>query len=133
MKNLKKISSKEFKSLNDGFHFVKGFHVIISCQYIQTWEQLSEALGNAFQFPIRDEDMDATWDWLTDLSWLGNQEEINIYFDHEKEFFKSDLPLKERVFNFFDKLILFWKEDVKTAFIAGERGKPKQFNVYLIE
>ena len=132
MDNLKRITEEEFQKRNDGICFAKGFHAIISCRYIQTWEQLAEALGNAFQFPMRNEGMDGTWDWLTDLSWLGDREEINLYFDREKELLKSDSALKEKVFDFFERLVLFWREDVKEAFIAGAAGKPKQFNVYLV-
>ena len=132
MDNLKRITEEEFQKRNDGICFAKGFHAIISCRYIQTWEQLAEALGNAFQFPMRNEEMDGTWDWLTDLSWLGDREEINLYFDREKELLKSDSALKEKVFDFFERLVLFRREDVKEAFIAGAAGKPKQFNVYLV-
>ena len=100
MKEIKKMRKEEFKKLNDGTAFWKtGYHVIISCNYIQTWEQLAEALGNAFQFPMRNEGFDGTWDWLTDLSWLGKQPRISIYFYESEKLLKGDRKLKEEVLN----------------------------------
>ena len=134
MKKIKTLTKEAFKKMNDGVAFWKtGFHVIISCQYIQTWEQLAEALGNAFQFPMRNEGLDGTWDWLTDLTWLGKQDRICIYFFEAEKLLQGNIALKEQVLNFFEDVIQFWKEDVKTAFIEGKRGKPKSFEVYLVE
>ena len=80
--------------MNDGVAFWKtGFHVIISCQYLQTWEQLAEALGNAFQFPMRNEGLDGTWDWLTDLTWLGKQDRICIYFFEAEKLLQGNIAL----------------------------------------
>lgn len=130
---IKNLTKEEFESLNDGIYFLEnGFHVIISCQYIQSWKQLAEALGNAFQFPMRNEGLDGTWDWLTDLSWLGDQTKINIYFYNEKELFRNNYSLKKQVFEWFESLIHFWEIDVKEAFIAGKPGKSKTFEIYLI-
>ncbi len=133
MERLKKITKEEFKILTNGIAFFNnGFNIIISCKYIQTWDQLAEALGNAFQFPIRNEGLDGTWDWLTDLSWLGDQKRIRIYLYDEKELLKNDASLKKQVLCWFEELIQFWEVDVKDAFIAGKPGETKDFEIYLI-
>jgi len=132
MKNIKKMTKEEFKKINNGTVFYRGFHVVINCKFIQTWEQLAEALGNAFQFPMRDEGFDGTWDWLTDLSWLGDQNEISLYFYESDELLKSNLILKIKIFDFFNDFVEYWKEEVKTAFIGGKPGKVKQIRIYLV-
>ena len=112
MKEIKKMRKEEFKKLNDGTAFWKtGYHVIISCNYIQTWEQLAEALGNAFQFPMRNEGFDGTWDWLTDLSWLGKQPRISIYFYESEKLLKGDRKLKEEVLNLINKYVKAEKKE----------------------
>ena len=134
MKEIKKMRKEEFKKLNDGTAFWKtGYHVIISCNYIQTWEQLAEALGNAFQFPMRNEGFHGTRDWLTDLSWLGKQPRISIYFYESEKLLKGDRKLKEEVLNFFEELIEFWRDEENIGVIDGEKGKPKDFRVYLVD
>ena len=133
MTRIKNLTYEEFKILNAGTNFSEnGFNVIISCQFIQTWEQLAEALGNAFQFPMRNEGLDGTWDWLTDLSWLGEQKRISIYFYNEKELFKNNFSLKKKVINWLEELLQFWETDVKDAVIAGKSGEPKDFKIYFI-
>lgn len=133
MERLTKITKEEFKILTNNICLKNnGFNIIISCKYIQTWDQLAEALGNAFQFPIRNEGLDGTWDWLTDLSWLGDQKRIRIYLYDEKELLKNDASLKKQVLCWFEELIQFWEVDVKDAFIAGKPGKTKDFEIYLI-
>ena len=133
MERLTKITKEEFKILTNNICLKNnGFNIIISCKYIQTRDQLAEALGNAFQFPIRNEGLDGTWDWLTDLSWLGDQKRISIYLYDEKELFKNDSSLKKQVLCWFEELIQFWEVDVKYAFIAGKPGETKEFKIYLV-
>ena len=133
MERLTKITKEEFKILTNNICLKNnGFNIIISCKYIQTWDQLAEALGNAFQFPIRNEGLDGTWDWLTDLSWLGDQKRISIYLYDEKELFKNDSSLKKQVLCWFEELIQFWEVDVKYAFIAGKPGETKEFKIYSV-
>ena len=128
------ISKEDFYKLNnENFFWVNGFNVVLSCQYIQSWEQLAESLGNAFQFPMRNEQMDGTWDWLTDLSWLGNQKIIRIYFYESKYLLKSNPAFKEKIFCWLKDLIEFWREDVKTTFIAGKPGEPKEIDIYMVD
>lgn len=133
MGSIKKITKEVFGKISKEFYSGNSFSVTINCLYIQTWEQLAEALGNAFQFPIRNEGFDGTWDWMTDLSWLGNHKEISICFCNERELFKNNSLLKKKTINFFEELIQFWEEDVKKAFISGKRGEPKSFNIYFVD
>ena len=133
MKKFKELTKEDFKKLNLQTLFCGSeFNIIISCQYIQTWEQLAEVLGNAFQFPMRNEGLDGTWDWLTDLSWLGKQDKINIYFYEEQKLLKNNLLLKEQVLNLFEELVDYWKEEVQNVFIAGKLGVPKCIQIYLV-
>ena len=130
---IKTISKEEFNNINDGVYFEGNeFNVVISCRYIQTWEQMAEVLGNAFQFPMRNENMYATWDWLTDLSWLGAKDKIRIYFYEEQELYKLDMSFKEQFFNWLKDLIEFWKNDVKNAYINGKPGEQKIFEIFLV-
>ena len=127
-----KITKEEFKKLNNGMK--EDFYIVLNCQNFQTWEQLAEALGNAFQFPMRNEGFDGTWDWLTDFTWLELKDgvPISIYFLESDELLKTNQSLKKQVFDFFEEVIKFWKEDVKSAFIGGKPGVPRQFNIYLV-
>lgn len=133
MSAIKYLTKEEFRKLNNGEVFYDGFHVVLSCQYIQTWEQLAEALGNAFQFPMRNEGLNGTWDWITDLTWLGTQESIKIYFYNSQELFKDDTALKKYILEWFERVAEFWREDVKNAFLEGKPGEPKNFEIYLVD
>jgi len=134
MQDFKNMTKEEFKKLNNGTFFWKnGYNVILSCKYIQSWEQFAEALGNAFQFPMRNEAYAGTQDWMEDLTWLGKQENIRIYLCDWKELLKKDKKAKENVVMLFYGLIHWWKEDVKECFIEGKPGEPKEFEVILID
>ena len=127
------LSLEDFKKLNDGKHFWNnGYHCIIDCNFIQTWEQFAETLGNTFQLPMRNEQFNGTWDWMTDLSWLGPANNINIYLYNEEKMFHKDNKLKTEVLHWLNELIQFWQVDVKAAFIAGKPGVPKNFKIYII-
>lgn len=133
MNKFKILTKDEFESLNrETLFWNNGYTVVINCKFIQEWEQLAEALGNAFQLPMRNEGPDGTWDWLTDLSWLGEQNKISLYLVNEKELFRDNFDLKKDVYNWFGELVRFWNEDVKSAFIAGKKGKPKIFDIYFV-
>lgn len=133
MYNFKQITKINFEKINREKYFSNDkFNVIISCKYIQTWEQMAEALGNAFQFPMRNEGLDGTWDWMTDLSWLGMKENIDIYLYQEECLFAKNYELKMQVYKWFSEIIQFWEKDVLDAYIAGMQGKPKHVSIYLV-
>ena len=133
MENFKTMTKEEYVKLNNGQ--LEGFYITINCNYIQTWEQLAEALGNAFQFPMRNEGFDATWDWMTDFSWseIVNKSTITIYFNESRELFKSNSKLKAKVFDFFERIIDHWKDASNLGFINGKPGVTKDIVIYLVD
>ena len=133
MTDIQDMTKENFEKLNIACGFSdNGYQVVIFCRYIQTWQQLAEALGNAFQLPMRNEGFDGTWDWMTDLSWLGKTEKIVIYLYEEQELLKNDCILKTQVMSWLEDLIRFWKEDIKHTFVARKHGKVKNFEIYSV-
>ena len=133
LNRLKLVSEKMFLNALENYHLHEGYKVVISCNYIQSWEQLAEALGNAFQFPMRNEGMDGTWDWITDLDWLGEENNISIYLYEYKKLCGENPSLKAHILEWFNELVQYWYEDVKTVYLKGKLGEPKNFNVYLVD
>ena len=102
------------------------FFVTLNMRYTQTWEQFAEALGNAFQLPMRNEGIDGTQDWMEDLDWL-NKEAFTIILFNYSELLNKDF--KNLLVEFFNRIIEWWEEGV-TQFCVG--GKAKPFNIYLV-
>ena len=101
--------------------------VTLHMKYIHTWEQFAEALGNAFQLPMRNEGMDGTKDWMEDLELLDKYAYKLVLFD----FYELDnQALKELLLKFLTYIIQWWEKDVVQYCVGGE---PKSFEVYLVE
>ena len=64
---------------------------------------------------------------------MGKQPRISIYFYESEKLLKGDRKLKEEVLNFFEELIEFWRDEENIGFIDGEKGKTKDFRVYLVD
>lgn len=133
--NFNMITEKEFSLKNLKNDFCKNgiLNVTISCKYIRQLEQFLEALGNSFQLPMRNENLDGTWDWMTDLSWLGDIKVINIFLIKEAYLFCDDPPTKEKVYEWLQEIINFWKNDVKNVYFGDKKGKVKDFKVYIVK
>jgi len=134
MQQFKNMTKEEFKKLNSsGIHFWEnGYNVVITCKYIQTWEQFTEVLGNAFQLPMRNENYHGTADWMQDLTWLGKHEIIRLYFYEWNELAKLNEDVKKHIVMLLSSLTQWWKEDVKDSFMDGKPGEPKEFEVVLV-
>lgn len=103
-----RMTKEEFKKVNDATHFWKnGYNVVIYCSYIQEWLQFAEALGNAFQLPMRGEGFVGTRDWMQDLNWLGEEKKISLYLYDEERLFQKDFKLKKEVYEWLEDLIQF--------------------------
>ena len=96
-------------------------------KYIHTWEQFAEALGNAFQLPIRNEGFDGTKDWMEDLEWLNKYAYKLVLFD----FFKlENSEFKALLIKFLTCIVEWWEKDIVQYCVNGES---KSFEVYLVE
>ena len=103
------------------------FLATINMTHTQTWEQFAEALGNAFQLPMRNEGFDGTLDWMQDLDWLNREAYAIILYNYSK---LSNSEVKKLLIEFFAIITQWWEKDV-TQFCVG--GKAKSFNVYLVD
>lgn len=82
------------------------------------------------EFPTLPCSFDSYIDWMTDLQWLEKDGYIVIIHDF-KHFLDWDRKDKENVVNYFANRILpYWQKDVETQCVGG---KPKPFNVYLVD
>ena len=103
------------------------YFVTLHMKYIHTWEQFAEALGNAFQLPMRNEGVDGTKDWMEDLEWLNKYAYKLVLFD----FFKLDnKEFKDLLIKFLTCIVEWWEKDVVQYCVKGES---KSFEVYLVE
>lgn len=66
---VREISAEEGENLSlRGYNAGAEYVVILHMRHISTWDGFAEALGNAFQLPMRGEGVDGTADWMQDLS-----------------------------------------------------------------
>ncbi|KPG72145.1 hypothetical protein AEQ18_02390 [Enterococcus sp. RIT-PI-f] len=73
---------------------------------------------------------DSYTDWMTDLSWIDNQCFCIVIEDYAN-FLKNDAEAKKIVIEIFEEDILpYWQKDVMKTVVDG---KPRLFNVYLVE
>ena len=127
MKNrIEEISQNDLKKMlqiqqNDKNEYV----VILHMKYISFWEQFAEALGNAFQLPMRSEGVDGTRDWMEDLNWLSSKVYKVVLVDFVS--IRSE-KLKNIIYDFWQEVIGWWTEDVLRFCVGGER---KDFRVYI--
>lgn len=87
-------------------------------------------ISNIFKFPIPAKSLDGYIDWMTDLDWL-HANGYALIIKNFNNFMKNDLEKKEKILWFFKEDILpFWQSGVEQYVVEG---KPKPFNVYLID
>ena len=125
------LSRNEFKQLR----FNSGTKIgIIDGEKINTWNDYSSLIANKFEFPYREEaisDYNQYADWMTDLSWIAQDEQIAIVFFHFSELLKNNSVEKSTLIDIFTEDILpFWEEEVEHVVVGG---KKRSFNVYCVD
>ncbi|WP_082348579.1 barstar family protein [Enterococcus sp. RIT-PI-f] len=96
---------------------------------IQTKKEFLELMKKKFELPDSS-GWDSYTDWMTDLSWIDNQCFCIVIEDYAN-FLKNDAEAKKIVIEIFEEDILpYWQKDVMKTVVDG---KPRLFNVYLVE
>ncbi len=124
---IERISDRCAKNIIEDSRKDKGNYLVtIRMDYINSWEKFAEAMGNAFQLPMRNEGFDGTRDWMEDLEWLGKQSYTLIFYNFS---ILTDIKLKDIIMKFLTMVLEWWEKDVIKYCIDGEA---KTFNVYLV-
>ena len=115
------------------------FLVEIDGEKIQTWKEYITEVETKFEFPRSCEFMgDRYLDWITDLTWFeeGKYKEnkidkFAIIIFKYSEFCVNKLSTKvEIIEDFYETILPFWEEEVQRVVVGG---KPKSFNLYLVD
>ena len=124
------VSPKEaeikIKELN-GFPNV---HVaVVEGRKAKTWNAYLKQIERLYKFPTTGDNFDGYADWMQDLSWLEKDSFALFILDYE-EFMCLEEKNKQIVMSIFTEQILpWWQHDVELYCVGG---KPKEFNVYLV-
>jgi hypothetical protein len=107
------------------------FLVVLDGKEIKSGNDYILHIQSLFKFPTSCIDnWDGYLDWIRDLSWL-NKEEYILVINNFLQFLKDDIAMKQDIISLFEEVILpFWQEEVERVVVDG---KPKPFNVYLID
>lgn len=125
---VREISAEEGENLSlRGHNAGDEYVVILHMRHISTWDGFAEALGNAFQLPMRGEGVDGTADWMQDLSWIKYRSYKVILFDF---FSLKDKKLQNTLRAFWEQIARWWERDVLTFCVGGER---RDFQVYFVK
>ena len=132
MKNeMKRININEWKQIYQQLKKKQNVWIAeIDGSKVSTWEDYAHEIEKVFRFPTPcDKSMDVYLDWIRDLSWLNAQEFVLVIRNYNS-FLKNDLETKQEIVNDFDEYIFPWWE-YEIAYCQVQ-GKPKKFNVYLV-
>ena len=89
-----------------------------------------KTVSSLMDFPTISKSLGSYLDWITDLDWL-HANGYALIIKNFSNFMDQDSELKNHVIHLFFKSILpWWEEEVKHCVVGG---KPKPFNVYLID
>lgn len=127
------------------------FLVVLNGESIQNLDQWLCAISENFHFPVYSEkekkyiswypsafkypsDKVEGWngcdDWFTDLSWIES-DIICLFIYNYSSFMKNDKCQKECINDYIiNNLLPWWEKDVVNCVVEG---KPKKFNVYLVD
>jgi hypothetical protein len=106
------------------------FFAILDGKDINSANDYIEQIQTKFKFPTSCIDnWDGYLDWIRDLDWLEKEEYILVIINFS-QFLRDDIDLKKEIISDFEDTILpFWEEEVERVVVDG---KPKPFNVYLV-
>lgn len=122
------INRMEVKKLKIQLKTVDCYTVEVPGTKIQTKRCFLDFMGEKFAMPDY-QGWDAYTDWMTDLSWIPNQQ-ICVIIDDYGSFLRKDLRARKDSMEIFkDDILPFWEKDV-LKFVVG--GKTRAFNVYLV-
>jgi len=98
---------------------------------IQSWGDYIVRIEESFKFPSKCYDIiDRYLDWIRDLMWLRKNSYVIVIHNY-REFLKQEPSLKKMIIDDFLNVILpWWQEEVVNCVVEG---KPKSFNVYLVD
>ena len=108
----------------------KSVHVaIIDGNKAKTWKQYLKQIETVYDFPTKDDNFDGYSDWMCDLDWL-KRDSYALFIMNYDDFMRNEPENKKRVMlMFLDSILPWWQHDVELYCVEG---KPKQFNVYLV-
>lgn len=122
------INRMEVKKLKIQLKTVDCYTVEVPGTKIQTKRSFLDFMGEKFAMPDY-QGWDAYADWMTDLSWIPNQQICVIIDDYGSFLRKDPRARKDSMEIFKDDILPFWEKDV-LKFVVG--GKTRVFNVYLV-
>jgi len=102
--------------------------VKIDGKKIKTKNDFFEIIEEKLQFPTKCTGKYSRFeDWITDLSWLPEEQGICIQINDYQDFLLDDFKAKTTIENIFQETVLpFWKESV-CKYVKG--GRPREFYV----
>jgi len=132
------VNSQEIDSLRDQLYTHPNTWVAqIDGSRVTTWPEYTFAIQESFRFPASITDglishlsPDGYLDWMRDLDWLDSSG-YALIINHSEDFMSSDPHMRIKIMARFEDIILpYWQKDVERCMVGG---KPKPFNVYLVD
>lgn len=134
MKNkITHISREDFNNLSNKSND-KSYTVILDGKEMKNTDSFFEKISSAFQFRINNGTWGKNWaafdDMMTDLSWIKD-DNITLFIKSYNALLSENPEDKNRFIRYFQNSILpFWEYEVCEVVFEG---KPKVFNVYLVD
>ena len=130
--NMNKIETVNIEYLNDLVNRNNSnCHIaIIDGKENKDWDSYIKTIRKIYRFPTIEDNYDGYLDWMTDLSWLGADSFILIFFNYD-ELLSNDLVCRKIILDKFSDYILpWWDGEVEKYMVGGEK---KDFNIFIVE
>ena len=102
----------------------------IDCANCKNWKSFIKNFEEEFCFPTKGDLIDGLYDWMEDLSWLGNKEIYILVLSNYDQMLVEDIKAREKIDLFFKvDLIKWWEKDCAKYVV---NGKCKTFLIYKI-
>jgi len=97
-------------------------------------EDFFKIMWEKFKLPMYENQTRFSWDsyldWMRDLTWIKEDKIVLIIYNYNN-FMNKEQNIKREIIDDYESCILpFWEKDVKKIVVDG---KPRRFNVYLID
>ena len=129
-KDFQKITKEQCEMLKEHAKENGGFFAEIDGRELQTLDAYLSAVWEVFQFPKEQPNYYAYMDWIRDLDWL-NANRYGLAIHHFDELLKQSSKDRKIIVEGFQETIFPWWEGEIVDCVVG--GKPKPFDVYLVE
>ena len=106
------------------------FTVVLDGAKIPDWRNYIRIVEKEYRFPTKNDNFDGYYDWMCDLSWLGENEGYALFIFNFEKFPARDPYSKNIVLEIFYNLLGWWSVETERC---AERGSSRPFNVYLID